>query len=98
MVLTFGRDDDTLASNGGRFALSSTGQIYRGVVDGKSILLDAETGLPQGEVVTVVVRVVHAAGDGIRASAGSWEDGGQELTDWLHDVQASRSADHRRLP
>ena len=42
----------------------------RGVVHGKTIELQEELGLPDGESVAVIVRRVLPQGEGIRRSAG----------------------------
>jgi hypothetical protein len=62
----------------------------RGVVHGKTIELQEELGLPDGESVAVIVRRVLPPGEGIRRSAGSWADGGEELDRWLKDIYRSR--------
>jgi hypothetical protein len=63
---------------------------FRGVVHGKTIELDQEPGLPDGQHVTVRVKPVasneqYTPGDGIRRSAGSWADdpkGVDEFLEW----------------
>jgi hypothetical protein len=65
----------------------------RGVVRGKTIELQEELGLPDGESVAVIVRRVLPQGEGIRRSAGAWADAGEELDRWLEGVYRDRDND-----
>ncbi len=65
----------------------------RGVIHGKTIELQEELGLPDGETVSVIVRRMLPPGEGIRRSAGSWADGGEELDRWLEGVYRDRDND-----
>ncbi len=67
----------------------------REVVHGKTIELQDELGLPDGENVAVIVRRVLPPGEGIRRSAGAWADGGEELDRWFEEIRRSR---HRVRP
>lgn len=66
--------------------------VLKGVVHGKIIELARETGLPDGQMVSVIVEPLLTAGEGIRRSAGAWADGGDELDAWLAEMQRSRKA------
>jgi hypothetical protein len=62
--------------------------VLRGVVHGKTIELEREPGLPDGQQVTVIVqptasREAYAPGDGIRRSAGAWADDPTGLDEYL---------------
>lgn len=70
--------------------MSAPELLLSGVINGKVIRLDSETGLPEGQAVTVVVRPVTTAGEGIRASAGAWADAGADLEQWLEEWQRNR--------
>jgi len=64
---------------------------FTGVVHGKTIELDLDTGLPEGQVVTVVLKPMLPVGEGIRQSAGGWADAeADELKEWLDEMQRSR--------
>jgi hypothetical protein len=67
--------------------------IVRGVVHGKTIELDTQTGFPDGEPVTVFIQKTLPPGEGIRQSAGAWSDGREELDRWLEATQESRNTD-----
>lgn len=63
--------------------------MTRGIVRGKTIELDAETGLEEGQEVTVTVRPVESvndkenAGDGLKRAFGGWDDDDAGLDDFL---------------
>jgi len=67
--------------------------LLRGIVHGKTIELDAESGFPDGQQVTVIVQRKLPLGEGIRQSAGAWADGGEELDRWFQAVQENRKLD-----
>ena len=65
---------------------------YRGVVHGKTIQLDDEMGLPDGQQVTTTVQPVSGTevlvgrlppGEGIRRSAGAWVEDAEDLDQYL---------------
>ncbi|MSR58804.1 MAG: hypothetical protein EXS05_14320 [Planctomycetaceae bacterium] len=62
---------------------------YHGVLRGKTIELDQAPGLPDGQDVTVEIRLT-CPGDGIRASAGTWADAGPELDERLQRMDDAR--------
>jgi len=61
--------------------------MIRGTVRGKMIELDAETGLPDGQEVTVTVRPVANdnanAGEALKRAFGGWDDDDVGLDDFL---------------
>ncbi len=60
--------------------------ITRGIIHGKTIELPEETGLPEGQEVTVTLEAVADAslpGAGIRESAGGWAEDAEELDKYL---------------
>jgi hypothetical protein len=59
----------------------------------KLIELEQESGLPDGQQVTVALQPVLPPGEGIRQSAGAWADAGEELDAWLDEMQRSRQQD-----
>jgi hypothetical protein len=72
--------------------MASDAAVLRGVVHGKTIQLDDETGLPDGQQVTITVQPVSGTeglasrlppGEGIRRSAGAWADDAEELDQYL---------------
>ena len=65
----------------------------RGVVRGNTIVLDGPPGLPDGEVVEVVVSVVLPPGEGLRRAAGSWAEGGEELDRFVAETYRLRQLD-----
>lgn len=72
--------------------MATPATVRRGVVHGKTIELDNETGLPDGQQVTIVVQPVSETevsagrlppGEGIRRSAGGWADDAEALDRYL---------------
>jgi hypothetical protein len=70
-----------------------TSSVLKGVVHGRIIELETEPGWPEGQHVTVLVRPVLAAGEGVRQSAGGWADAAEEIESWLNEVQRGRQQD-----
>lgn len=67
--------------------------LIRGVVHGKTIELEADSGYPDGQPVTVIVQRQLPPGEGIRQAAGAWADGGAELDHWFEAIQEFRKTD-----
>jgi hypothetical protein len=70
--------------------MSTSSDALRGTVHGRTIQLDRDLGLPEGQVVTLVVRPVLSSGEGIRQSAGAWSDDPAAVDAWLEQMQRSR--------
>jgi hypothetical protein len=75
-----------------------TQALLKGVVHGRTIELEQDSGLPEGQPVTVLLRPVLAPGEGIRQSAGGWAGAGDELDAWLEEIQRSRQQDRPEQP
>ena len=75
--------------------------VFRGTVHGKTIELERESGLPDGEQVTVIVQSGTAKrlplGDGIRRSEGGWGDDAQWLDDFLEWNRQQRKVDRTEI-
>ncbi len=68
--------------------MTSSSLILKGVIRGKTIELEAEPGLPDGQHVNVTVELVARGqslppGEGIRRSAGGWAEDAEELDQYL---------------
>ena len=63
--------------------------VRRGIVHGKTIELDEETGLSDGQEVNVLVQPVEAGaqrlppGEGLRRAFGGWAEDAEELDAYL---------------
>jgi hypothetical protein len=72
------------------------------VVHGKTIELDEEPGLPDGQSVAVTVRPLEVKplppGEGIRRSAGAWADDPEGLDKFLDWNRQQRAVGRRELP
>ncbi len=72
--------------------------ILKGIIHGKTIELEQEPGLAEGQEVTVSLRPILPPGQGVRQSAGAWADAGEELDVWLEEMQRSRQQERPELP
>ena len=72
-------------------------KIMHGIVHGKTIELEQEPGLPDGQQVTVALQPLLPQGEGIRQSAGAWTDAGNEFDSWQEEMQRSRQQDRPEL-
>jgi hypothetical protein len=83
--------------------MSHSTTVLRGVVHGKTIELEQEPGLPDGQAVTVVVQPLDAGGarlppgEGIRRSAGAWADEAAELDEYLEWNRQQRKVGRREI-
>jgi hypothetical protein len=79
----------------------SVGVVVKGVVHGKTIELEREPGLPDGQVVTVTVESMASPlanvppGEGLRRSAGAWADDAEELDRYLEWSRQQRRRGRR---
>ena len=74
----------------------------RGVVHGKTIELDQQPELPDGQQVTVILQPVVQAeelppGEGIRRSAGAWSDDPEGLDEYLRWNRQQRKIGRREI-
>lgn len=75
--------------------------VIKGVVRGKTIELEREPGIPEGQEVTVTVESIVSGvarlppGDGLRRSAGAWADDAEELDRYLQWSRQQRKRGRR---
>jgi hypothetical protein len=73
----------------------------KGVIRGKTIELEREPGLPDGQEVTVTVQPADppklAPGEGLRRSAGGWADDAEGLDEYLEWNRQQRKLGRREL-
>jgi hypothetical protein len=80
----------------------SSATVFNGVVRGKTIELDHELGLPDGQQVMVTVQPSAVStklppGEGIRRSAGAWAEDADELDKYLEWNRQQRKHGRREL-
>jgi hypothetical protein len=69
--------------------MATNGSDIRGVIHGKTIELDMETGLPEGQPVRVTVEPLASVerasppGQGLRRAFGAWADDAEDLDRYL---------------
>ena len=80
-----------------------TPTILRGTVHGKTIELEAESGLPDGQQVTVTLEPQQQTEDessleALKRAAGSWSDDPEGLDRFLEWNRQQRKINRRELP
>jgi len=69
---------------------------FEGIVHGKTIELNQEPGLPDGQAVTVTLTPLQQAttslppGEGLRRAFGAWVEDADELDKFLEELRQSR--------
>ena len=69
--------------------MATPATVRRGVIHGKTIELDEDTGLADGQEVNVLVQPVEAGGqrlppgEGLRRAFGGWAEDAEELDAYL---------------
>jgi hypothetical protein len=74
--------------------------VTRGVIHGKTIELPQETGLPEGQEVTVTLEAAgstESAREALRRSAGGWAEDAEELDQYLEWNRQQRKTSRRDL-
>lgn len=69
--------------------------LIRGTVRGKTIEVEEDLGLPDGQQVTVSVQPVREPGEGIKRSAGSWSDDPDGVDQFLDEMRRLRKLDRK---
>jgi hypothetical protein len=65
-------------------------QTFRGVVHGRSIELDRETGLAEGATVSVTVKVPTGSIESLRQAFGGWSDDPEGVDRFVEEVRRDR--------
>jgi hypothetical protein len=80
-------------------------RTLRGVVHGKAIELEEESGLPDGQEVAVTIKPIPRPEDtapevlaALQRAAGSWADDIAGLDDYLEWNRRQRKAQRREIP
>lgn len=76
-------------------AVSAVNQL-RGVIHGKTIELERDPGLADGQAITVNLHPEPIPGEGIRRSAGVWGRQAKEFEKFLEEMR--RAWDRREEP
>jgi hypothetical protein len=68
--------------------MSSSETVFRGIVHGKTIHLDIDAGLPDGQEVRVIVQPAVteeklSPGEYLRRSAGAWADDPEDVDEFI---------------
>jgi hypothetical protein len=68
---------------------------YRGVIRGKTIELEKDPGLEDGDPVEVELWLNLPPGEGLRRAAGAWADDGLTLEELLAEMRKLRHPDRK---
>jgi hypothetical protein len=75
--------------------------VFKGVVHGRTIELDREPGLPEGQAVTVTVQATSQEklppGEGLRRAFGAWAEDAEELDKYLEWNRQQRKHDQPEI-
>jgi hypothetical protein len=75
--------------------------VVKGIVRGKTIELEREPGLPEGEEVTVTMQLSNRRrlppGEGLRRAFGAWAEDAEELDMFLEWNRQQRKHGRREL-
>jgi hypothetical protein len=88
----------------GRNIMSQTKTIRNGVIHGRTIELESETGLPDGQAVSVIVQPVvsknsQEALEALKRAAGGWADDDPEgLEKYLEWNRQQRKVHRGEIP
>ena len=79
----------------------SAAKTFTGVIHGNAIELERKTDMPEGQQVTVTVEPLlesaRVSGEGLRRSAGAWNDDPKGLDAYLDWSRAQRKNARREL-
>ena len=64
--------------------------ILKGTVHGKTIELEREPGLPDGQSVSVTLIAASPSGEGLRRSFGSWTEDAAGLDEFIDQIRFDR--------
>ena len=77
--------------------MSNSLNALRGIVHGKTIEVEGDLHLPEGQQVTVIVQPLLSPEEAIRQSFGGWADDAEELDKFLEDVRRGREQERPGL-
>jgi len=67
--------------------------IVKGIVHGRTIELEQDSGLAKGQSVTVTLRPMLKSGEGVRQAIGSWAEDSAQLDTFIEQVYRDREDD-----
>jgi hypothetical protein len=78
--------------------MSNVPIAVKGVVHGKTIELEHDSGLPDGQEVSVIVRPAGQIPQALLDSFGAWSDDPEGLDEYIKQVYRDRESDPRNEP
>lgn len=71
--------------------MTSSPMTMRGVVHGKTIEVEGELNLPEGQEVAIIVQPLLSPEEAIRRSAGGWSDDPEGVDRFVEEMRRLRS-------
>ena len=83
--------------------MANNKSVLKGIIHGRTIELEAEPGLPDGQAVSVIVEAVtptdsQAVFEAFKAAAGGWADDIEGLDKYLEWNRQQRKVNRREIP
>ena len=79
-------------------ALPTPSQMpLRGIVHGRTIEVDGELNLPDGQLVAIVLQPILSPEEAIRRSAGGWSDDPKGVDEFVEEMRRWRDMDRPAL-
>lgn len=78
--------------------MASNQSAVRGVVHGKTIEVEGELNLPDGQQVTLIVQPVLTPEEAIRRSAGGWSDDPEGVDRFVEEMRRLRNLERPEPP
>ena len=75
--------------------MSIAHMVLKGIVHGRTIELDQDSGLPDGQAVSVSLRPAGQIPQGLLDSFGGWSDDPEGLEEYIRQVYKDRETDPR---
>lgn len=73
--------------------MTGTSVTIKGIAHGRTIELERDSGVPDGQAVSVVLRPMLPRGDGLRKAFGSWRHDGEGLESFVREMYENRQDD-----
>jgi len=70
--------------------MTNSSTTMRGVVRGRTIEVEGDLNLPEGQQVTVIIQPMLPAEEAIRQSFGGWAEDGTQLDEFLEGLRRDR--------
>ncbi|HZZ43299.1 MAG TPA: hypothetical protein VFE58_10205 [Tepidisphaeraceae bacterium] len=77
--------------------MAMVSNILKGVIHGKTIELERDLGLPDGQAVSVALQANLSTGEGLHRAFGAWAGESFELDLFLESIRQDRTHERSEL-